>query len=200
MFRRRPLRRPPAHLLRPRPGFPSPVAPRLREALVGAHQALERGDADQAAQVFRRLAKAFASRGMPLRAAGMLLQAAYAEAMGGEAGQAVEHAARALDVFACGPLPERVAASAERLVTALRHGGHEAEAARVEQMVEEALERADTTRGELAARFSAARARRRGTLPAKCSSCGGPLLPDEVAWHDDDTAECPYCGVPVKAQ
>ena len=41
---------------------------------------------------------------------------------------------------------------------------------------------------------------RRGKLPAKCSSCGGPLKPDEVSWAGPDTAECPYCGGLVKAE
>jgi predicted RNA-binding Zn-ribbon protein involved in translation (DUF1610 family) len=172
----------------------------VREALARAHRALERGDTARAARIFRRLAGGFARRGMPVRAAGVLLEAAHAEALGGDARRAVEGARRAMDVFAHAPLPERVAATAERLAAVLRQAGHEPEAAEVEGMLEEALQRAGTTRRELAARFTVARAARRGRLPAKCSSCGGPLLPDEVEWHGPDVAECPYCGSVVGAE
>ncbi len=198
MFRkRRPLR----PLRPPRPGAPPPgvVGPRVREALFRAHRALEQGDTARAAQIFHRLARGAARRGMVLRAAGLLLEAAYAEALGGEARRAADDALRALEGLADRPLPERVAATAERVAEALRKGGHTAEAEEVEQALEGALERAGTSRREVADRFARARAGRQGTLPAKCPSCGGPLLPDELAWHGPDTAECPYCGSVVKA-
>ena len=35
--------------------------------------------------------------------------------------------------------------------------------------------------------------------PTHCPSCSGPLRADEVDWIDDLTAECPYCGSPVRA-
>ncbi|HEC34185.1 MAG TPA: hypothetical protein ENI37_05650 [Chloroflexi bacterium] len=194
MFRRRPLRPPPPGASRRR------VAPAVRQALIRAHRALERGDADQAARIFHRLAKGFARRRMVLRAAGMLLEAAHAEALGGKARQAVENADRALRPFTHTPVPERVAATAERLVTVLRRGGHEEEAVEVERMLEDALQQAGTTRREVATRFAAARARQRGQLPAKCGSCGGPLLPNEVEWHGPDSAECPYCGSVIKVE
>jgi hypothetical protein len=38
----------------------------------------------------------------------------------------------------------------------------------------------------------------RGTLPAKCPSCGGPVKPDEVNWVGHSSAECPYCGTVIK--
>ena len=31
-----------------------------------------------------------------------------------------------------------------------------------------------------------------------CPSCGASLRPDEVEWLDDVTAECAYCGSPVR--
>jgi hypothetical protein len=36
-------------------------------------------------------------------------------------------------------------------------------------------------------------------LPAKCPSCGAAIRLNEVKWFDDITAECRYCGTPIKA-
>jgi len=36
-------------------------------------------------------------------------------------------------------------------------------------------------------------------LPTKCPSCGTAIRPNEVKWLDDVTAECQYCGTPIKA-
>jgi hypothetical protein len=37
-------------------------------------------------------------------------------------------------------------------------------------------------------------------LPLKCPSCGGPILPDEVQWVSEDTAECAFCGSPLRGE
>ena len=36
-------------------------------------------------------------------------------------------------------------------------------------------------------------------LPLRCPSCGGPLHPNEVIWLNEITAECDYCGSPIRA-
>lgn len=178
---------------------PGTVEPGVREALIRAHQALENGDTVQAASIFHRLAQNAARRGMPLRAAGLLLEAAYTEALGGEGRRAVDDSLQALKGLADRPLPERVIAAAERVADTLRKQGYVAEAEEVERRLEEALESVGTSRREMAIRFARAREGRLGALPGKCPSCGGPLLPDELEWHSPDTAECPYCGSAVKA-
>lgn len=177
------------------PGVPlEAVGPRVREALVRAHQALEQGDTGQAAHIFRRLAGRAARRGMLLQAVGLLLEAAYAEALGGQAHRAVEDARQALEALGLAPVPERVAATAERLAAALRQGGHEPEAIQVQESLERALQRTGSSRRQVAESLAAFRSQPRGRLPSKCPSCGGPLLPDEVEWHGPDAIECPYCG------
>ena len=35
-------------------------------------------------------------------------------------------------------------------------------------------------------------------LPTHCPSCGAAMKPDEVEWLDEITAECGYCGSPVR--
>jgi hypothetical protein len=37
-------------------------------------------------------------------------------------------------------------------------------------------------------------------LPTHCPSCGAGLKPEEVEWLDDVTAECAYCGSPVREE
>jgi hypothetical protein len=39
---------------------------------------------------------------------------------------------------------------------------------------------------------------RDAVLPTHCPNCGGTLHPDEIEWLDGITAECAYCGSPVR--
>jgi hypothetical protein len=34
----------------------------------------------------------------------------------------------------------------------------------------------------------------RKNLPANCSGCGSPAQPENVCWHNNEQAECLYCG------
>ena len=92
------------------------------------------------------------------------------------------------------------------MTAALRQKGYDAQADQLEREAEQMLEEAGLSLDEARQRASAV-AERRGTLrsdsgqtlPAQCSGCGAPLVPDEVEWHDAHTAECPYCGTVIKA-
>ena len=37
-------------------------------------------------------------------------------------------------------------------------------------------------------------------LPLKCPSCGGPVIPLDTIWLDDNTAECVYCGSLIRGE
>ena len=41
-------------------------------------------------------------------------------------------------------------------------------------------------------------AAKRALLPTQCPSCGAGVRPDEVEWLDEVTAECAYCGSPIR--
>jgi tetratricopeptide (TPR) repeat protein len=43
-----------------------------------------------------------------------------------------------------------------------------------------------------------ATATKRPELPLKCPSCGAPVRPNEVEWLDEQTAECDFCGNPMR--
>ena len=40
----------------------------------------------------------------------------------------------------------------------------------------------------------------RAKLPSNCCGCGAPVHSDEVEWIDQKTAECVYCGSPVRGE
>jgi len=40
----------------------------------------------------------------------------------------------------------------------------------------------------------------RPALPTHCPACGAALKPNDVEWLDDVTAECEYCGSPVRGE
>jgi hypothetical protein len=41
---------------------------------------------------------------------------------------------------------------------------------------------------------------KKAPLPTHCPGCGAPVRPDEVEWLDDVTAECAFCGSPVRGE
>jgi hypothetical protein len=38
----------------------------------------------------------------------------------------------------------------------------------------------------------------RPSLPSQCSGCGAPLSPENLRWHDPNTAECLHCGTVIR--
>ena len=41
---------------------------------------------------------------------------------------------------------------------------------------------------------------KRASLPTHCPDCGAPVRTDEVEWIDTETAECVFCGSPVRGE
>ena len=182
-----------------RAGMRRPPIGRAEMALHVAHQLLSTGHPEEAARIFNTLADGMDMRGMKIRAAMIRMQAAYVEALSNMSLQAVRSAGMALDILAVANQPMKTAASTGRVINVLRQKGHEKEAAELEAKVDALLEKAGSSRQQVMQQLAAARGQHHGELPAKCPSCGGPLLPDEVEWHDASTASCIYCGSAVKA-
>jgi hypothetical protein len=159
---------------------------------------MEDGKFGEAAGIFERLARAANERGLLVRAAELTLQAFRARFSAGEVEAAVDRGKEGLRLLVRGGRVGRVPTVLARITAALRDGGYDAQADELEQEVAQAL-------GQVGLSLDDAKARahrvpeRRGTLPARCSGCGAPLVPDEVQWYDARTAECPYCGTVVKA-
>jgi hypothetical protein len=190
LFRRRPLlRRPPGP--GPRPGLPP--------AVVEAEHLMQEGCYAQAAERFEHLARGAEDRAMPEAAAEFYLRAArcYAELDNvdhAELRAADRCAERAIHLLIQARRPRRVRQVLPRVLAALERRGRHEDAVRLRSEVEQAFQGMDPL---VAAVLTPAR---RGQLPARCPTCGGPLKPDEVAWSDPNTAECAYCGGVVKAQ
>ena len=200
MFRRRPLRRPRRPLLRGRRPPPPhrPLPPRVRQALARANSLIADGQFAEAASIFERLSEKAEQHGMLVRAADLALQASRARFADDDVETALGWARRALHLFVRGGRAGRVPLVISKMTAALRNKGYDAQADQLAQEAEQALEEMGLSLDEARQRAPQV-TEKRGALPAQCSGCGAPLVPDEVEWHDARTAECLYCGTVVKA-
>jgi len=128
-----------------------------------------------------------------------MIQAARAHFAADDAEAAVRRAKQALLLFVRSRRVGRVPHLLAHTTEALRNKGYHAEADGLEYAVEEGLGEMGLSLEGVTQRVAAEGSKQRGTLPAQCTGCGAPLVPDEVEWHDAHTAECPYCGTMVKA-
>ncbi len=195
MLRRRPL-------MRPRPLRPPLARPGPLQALAQANDLLEAGEPAAAAPIFERLSEGARAHGFPARSANLALQAARAHLEAGQVSAACHWALAGLTRLAhsgqCGRVPRVLG----RICAALEEAGHPAEAAELRGQVAQALSDMGLSLEQLApagAPMAAGAAATIPTLPARCSGCGAPLIPDEIEWRDAHSALCPYCGTVAKA-
>ena len=184
-MRRRPFRRPPV--------------PRRPRPLLRANAMMDHGEFAEAARLFDRLAIEARRRNMPIRAANLALRAAQAYLAQGEVATAMDRLQRTVRVLARHGQGERVAQIVSRSGDELRKKGYDAQAADLERFAEDALSETQVSLADLRASRLGRVAAVRGSLPGRCEGCGAPLIPEDVTWHDLETAECPYCGTITKA-
>jgi hypothetical protein len=134
---------------------------------------------------------------MPVRAAELALQASRSYFAADAVAQALPLARQGLLALIRAGHTRRVPALLSKATTALRSKGHDAEADQLEEEVTRALEEQGLSLADM--QQAPAATGKRGSLPAQCGGCGAPLAPGDVEWHDDHTAECPYCGTLAKA-
>jgi hypothetical protein len=194
-FRRRPFlrrRRP----FSPRPGIPRDLPPAAREALrhlKRAHDLLAQGQPADAAVIFDELAETGAKRGLP-RAPQLYLQAGQAWIEAGEVERGVQRLNKGLDLMDQMQQLRRLPVVSHRILNELRDRGLTDHAAALEAKIRPML--AAHGLSSIPASSSAAKPQ----LPAKCSYCGGTILPDEVEWFDNQQASCTYCGSLLEAK
>ncbi len=181
--------------LRPRRLFGGPVGPGGAgpQALQQAFQMLDSGRYAEAAAAFWQLAEALRERGMPVRAGKLAMQAASAYLQAGDPNAALQCGRQGLALFVRGGRPGLAVRLTSRMVHALRERGYAAQADALQAEVNQHLAGVAPEPAPFGAPAVG-----HGDLPAHCSACGGPLRPDEVDWLDATTAECPYCGNPIK--
>jgi hypothetical protein len=156
------------------------------------------GQFADAAAIYERLCTEGKERGFVTRAADFALQAARAHFSAGDIDAALVNAKEGLRLFARGGRPDRIPRVLSKIVAKLREEGYNIQADELEQDAERILSEVGLSLTE-AEKQAPQMPEKRGTLPAKCDGCGAPVVPDEVEWHDAQTAECLYCGTVLKA-
>ena len=159
------------------------VPPVLQEA----NFAFSKGEFGHAAELFEKIARVADGRGGP-RAPLFHLQAGRARILAGQAVLGIPVLKRGLELLAQRRQFQRLHQFGMRTVNELNEHGLKNEAVEIEEWLK-------STQPEMPLSESATK---KPILPTHCQSCGAPLRPDEVDWLDNVTAECGYCGSPVR--
>jgi hypothetical protein len=123
----------------------------------------------------------------------LFLQAGRARILAGQVPQGLAHLKTGLQMLAGRGRWARFQRAGQRAVAELRQQGLDSEAKEILDFIQAHLPQDF----DLAMPPALAR---RPLLPTHCPSCGAVVEPDEVEWLDEATAECDYCGSPIRAQ
>ena len=159
-------------------------------ALIAANQMLESGNYQEAAKRFEAIARTAESRGGP-RAPQFYLQAGRVRILAGQNQAGLAHLKHGLSMFVSRAAWKHLHGAGNRVVAELNQHGLTDEANEISVWLKDNLpENFDSTSHSTPAQ--------KPVLPTHCPSCGAAVRPDEVDWLDDITAECTYCGSPVR--
>ncbi len=181
MRRRRPFRRRLLHRRKP----VSKVPPALRRA----NELMEAGNYVESALAFEKIASIAEARG-GARAHIFHLRAGRAFVLAEDVEKGILHIKRGLTMIAAKRQWEPLNRFGKRAVDELNELG----------LNKEAQEIADLLKKRLPERVDMLREKSRPSLPIKCPSCGAPIRSDEVEWIDEKSAECVFCGNPVRGE
>jgi tetratricopeptide (TPR) repeat protein len=170
------------------------LAPDVPPILQRANNLLDKGEFEHAAEAFEQIADAAEKRSGP-RAPMFYLQAGRAWLLAGHATAALDHIKHALSMFAGRGQNGKVLQVGNRIARELEQRGLKKESGELKAYLHELLPGPiKFTQAPLPASTN------QPTLPTHCPSCGAAMRPDEVEWLDDKTAECAYCGSPVRGK
>jgi hypothetical protein len=169
-------------------GMDKPDVPPM---LQRANQLMAAGDYAGAAVVFKELAQRAENR-FPLRAPFLFIQAGRAAVLSGQTKTGVADLRRGLTIFASQGRFPRMQAFGQRAIEELKAHGLNAEADEIFSLLNANLPKGVPSEVSTPAK--------RPVLPTHCPSCGAAVRPNEVEWLDDVTAECAYCGSPVRGE
>ncbi len=159
------------------------VPPILQEAIF----AFDKGQYGRAGELFERIAETAGARGGP-RAPMFYLQAGRARILAEQTSLGIPSIKRGLELLAQrGQLP-RLHQAGRRVISELHERGLQQEASEIEAWLDTVLPSAPAVEEPS----------KRPMLPTHCPACGATVRPDEVEWLDDSTAECAYCGSPIR--
>jgi hypothetical protein len=183
MFRRRSGRR----ALRP---LRSAARRGASQALITANQMFESGNFQEAAERFEAIARAAETRGGP-RTPQFYLQAGRARLLAGQTETGLANLKQGLSLYAKRGEWLHLRRAGRRTVNELNERGLTEAAQEINTWLNGAVPADSQNIPETIPT-------RKPVLPTHCPSCGAALRPDEVEWLDDITAECAYCGSPVR--
>jgi len=181
MFRRRSLRR--AYRQENRGGFHRQVRQ--------ANELMDENKYAEATQAFQKLAHD-AEGAYPRRAPFLYLQAGQASILGGGTKNGVGYFKQGLTLLGAQGRFRRMQHAGDRIAADLTARGLAAEAAEITALIQGGMAQQRVSDSPAPVK--------RPALPTHCPSCGAAVRPDEVDWLDDITAECSYCGSPVRAE
>ena len=169
-----------------RQGADRQVPPILQEA----NLAFDKGEYGLAAELFERIAESADARGGP-RAPLFHLQAGRARMLAGQTALGLPSLKRGLSLLAQRKQFPRLHRTGMRVIAELNERGLRSESADIAAWLKPMLPpMPDMDTQPLPAI--------KPILPTHCPQCGAALRPDEVEWLDNVTAECGYCGSPVR--
>lgn len=161
-------------------------------ALRHANELQQQGDYNAAAQEFEQLASEAKARGGP-HAPMLCIQAGRTMILAGQVSRGISYLKEGFEMLAAAGKWARLQRTGQRAQAELRQHGLDVEAKELLEFL----------RSRLPDGFDLGMApslRRRPILPTHCPSCGAIIEPDEVEWTDEVTAECDYCGSPIRVQ
>jgi len=164
------------------------VPPILQEA----NFAFSKGEYGRAGELFERIAEGADARGGP-RAPLFHLQAGRARIYAGQTKLGMPSLKRGLELLAERKQFPRLYDAGTRVIAELNERGLKNEIVDIEILLKTLLPSKTTFDTQ-------ATPTQKPILPTHCPSCGAAMKPDEVEWLDDVTAECGYCGSPVREE
>ena len=179
MFRRRAQR-----ILRRMAGTDGPAI------LQQANQMMADGDYTNAALAFQKLAQGAEQR-FPQRAPFLYVEAGRAAVLSGQTKTGLAHLRHGLTILASQGRFQRMQMLGGRIVHELQARNLNVEAQEITALLSGNLPEQITNQ--------TGAPKKHASLPTHCPSCGAALKPDEAEWLDEITAECAYCGSPVRA-
>ena len=164
------------------------VPPILQEA----NFVFDKGEYGRAAELFEQIAQTATARGGP-RAPMFQLEAGRARILAGQPSLGMPSLKRGLELLAQHRQFARLHQAGMRLISELNEHGLKNEASEIETWLKTVLPSTPS--------FASPKTpTKRPVLPTHCPSCGAAVRPDEVEWLDEVTAECAYCGSPIREE
>lgn len=165
------------------------LAPDVPPVLQEANFVFDKGQYGRAGELFERMAETAAARGEP-RAPLFYLQAGRARILAGQTALGMPSLQRGLELLAQREQLARLHRAGRRVIADLNEQGLHQESAEISAWLESVLPSEPAAASTPVER----------SLPGYCPSCGAKVRPDEVEWQDDNTAECAYCGNPLRTR